>query len=100
MERVLDPLGLVAKGTTWYLFAGTSYGFRTYRLSRMLEAAVLAEASARPANFDLAAAWTVSTRHLRQEHPQYEVTLHVDVHAAEWIKTWQIAREVSASDGG
>jgi len=88
VERVLDPLGLVAKGTTWYVFAGASRGFRTYRVSRML------------ANFDLAAAWKISTGRFRQEHPQYEVTLRVDVHAAEWIKSWQIARKVTASESG
>src|ERR1700730_13565165 len=35
VERTVDPLGLVAKGTTWYLFARTPHGLRTYRVSRM-----------------------------------------------------------------
>jgi len=45
----VDPLGLVAKGSTWYLVAHTAHGFRTYRVSRMEEAEVLdVPSNARP----------------------------------------------------
>src|SRR5262249_7208216 len=37
-ERTIDPLGLVAKGSTWYLVANTPRGFRTYRVSRIEDA--------------------------------------------------------------
>src|SRR4029079_2959512 len=33
-ERVAHPLGLVAKGTTWYLVADTEAGRRTFRVWR------------------------------------------------------------------
>jgi predicted DNA-binding transcriptional regulator YafY len=35
--RVGDPLGLVAKGSTWYLVARVEGEIRTYRVSRMRE---------------------------------------------------------------
>src|SRR5262249_33819614 len=54
-ERVIDPLGIVAKGSTWYLVAGTPKGFRTFRVSRIQEATMLDKPSDRPADFDLAA---------------------------------------------
>src|SRR5215470_2091951 len=34
-ERIVDPLGLVAKGRSWYLVANTARGYRTYRVSRI-----------------------------------------------------------------
>src|SRR4029077_11049245 len=37
VERTVDPLGLVAKGAIWYLFARTTHGLRTYRVSRIVE---------------------------------------------------------------
>ena len=41
VDRVIDPLGIVAKGTTWYLVANTPRGFRTYRVSRIDHATLL-----------------------------------------------------------
>src|SRR5829696_3516760 len=34
-ERVVHPLGLVAKASVWYLVAGTEAGLRTFRVSRV-----------------------------------------------------------------
>jgi predicted DNA-binding transcriptional regulator YafY len=56
-ERVVDPLGLVSKGTVWYLLANTERGLRTFRVGRVAAALVLDEPAVRPADFDLAAAW-------------------------------------------
>jgi len=67
VERTVDPLGLVAKGSTWYLFAGTDHGFRTYRVSRMEEARMLDTPSERPSNFNLEAAWKLSAEEFRDE---------------------------------
>jgi predicted DNA-binding transcriptional regulator YafY len=33
--RVIDPLGLAAKGGNWYLVAGTGAGMRTFRVDRV-----------------------------------------------------------------
>ena len=40
--RTVDPLGLVAKGTSWYMVANTAKGMRTFRISRMEAVTVLA----------------------------------------------------------
>src|SRR5436853_642225 len=56
-QRLVDPLGLVAKGSAWYLVARTAEGLRTYRVSRIEEAVVLDVPSERPPNFDLEAHW-------------------------------------------
>ncbi|MBV8072785.1 MAG: SpoIIE family protein phosphatase [Acidobacteriaceae bacterium] len=70
VERTVDPLGLVAKGSTWYLFARTPDGFRTYRISRMEDARVLEEPCDRPADFDLESHWKASTQRFRDEISQ------------------------------
>lgn len=77
VERTLDPLGLVAKGSAWYLVAGIEDTIRSYRVSRVLSAEVLNEASERPAGFDLAAYWKQSAVEFKDKFPRYEVTLRV-----------------------
>ncbi|MBE7189124.1 YafY family protein [Jatrophihabitans endophyticus] len=59
--RRLDPLGLVLKGGTWYLVAAVpddARGPRTYRVSRVMSAAVTGDAAQQPDGFDLAVYWT------------------------------------------
>ncbi|HEV7206407.1 MAG TPA: YafY family protein [Jatrophihabitans sp.] len=56
-ERVLDPLGLVLKAGTWYLVAAGDTGRRTYRVSRVLAAAVRDDTFTRPGGFVLEEFW-------------------------------------------
>jgi len=60
-ERVVHPLGLVTKGTVWYLVANTIAGQRTFRVWRVQSVEVLADPVRRPPGFDLAAAWRAIT---------------------------------------
>lgn len=65
VDRVLEPLGLVQKAGVWYLVAGVpgdDRGPRTYRLSRMLTASVLAGPFDRPDGFDLREHWEAYQR--------------------------------------
>jgi len=52
-ERTVDPLGLVAKGSIWYLVAHIDESMRSYRVSRVREAMILDASFVRPAGFDL-----------------------------------------------
>jgi serine phosphatase RsbU (regulator of sigma subunit)/biotin operon repressor len=70
VERTVDPLGLVVKSSTWYLFARTPDGYRTYRVSRMEDARMLDKPAERPANFDLVAYWKSSTEQFQDEVSQ------------------------------
>ncbi len=56
-ERIVDPLGLVAKTSTWYLVAGDTYGKRVFRVSRIQAATLLDDPCERPDDFDLVAFW-------------------------------------------
>jgi predicted DNA-binding transcriptional regulator YafY len=56
-ERIVHPLGLVEKGSVWYLVAGTDAGMRTFRLNRVQSVEITDDPIERPAGFDLAETW-------------------------------------------
>jgi predicted DNA-binding transcriptional regulator YafY len=55
--RVVHPLGLAAKGSVWYLIAGTDAGLRTFRVDRITMADPTGEEVVRPPGFSLPEAW-------------------------------------------
>jgi predicted DNA-binding transcriptional regulator YafY len=87
VERVVDPLGLVAKGRLWYLVASVDGEPRTYRVSRVQSVEVTDEAASRPADFDLAAFWARSSSELVANLPRYPIVVRVAPEAARrlWI---------------
>jgi predicted DNA-binding transcriptional regulator YafY len=56
-ERTVHPLGIVAKGPSWYLVCHTGAGRRTFRIDRVSSADPTGDPVHRPDNFDLAASW-------------------------------------------
>ncbi len=74
-ERVVHPLGLVAKGSTWYLVADTDAGMRTFRVWRIRSAEVLDDPVRRPPDFDLGAAWRGVVDRMDQQRAQAEVAV-------------------------
>jgi predicted DNA-binding transcriptional regulator YafY len=78
VERLVDPLGLVAKGSIWYLVAAVEGQMRSYRVSRIREARILDQACSRPPDFDLAAYWSQSTADFKEHLPRYSATVRVD----------------------
>src|SRR5712675_1823810 len=69
-QRVLDPLGVVLKGGTWYVVGQTEEGLRTFRVARVLKLEVLEKHFERPEGFELEAYWSASTKRLEAElHP-------------------------------
>ncbi len=76
-ERLVDPLGLVAKGSTWYLVAAVEGEVRSYRVSRVQEAALTEQPCVRPRDFDLAAFWAESSSHFVANLPRYPVTVRI-----------------------
>src|SRR5947209_6045305 len=76
-ERIVDPLGLVAKGSVWYLVASVDTDVRSYRVSRIEDAQVLEQPAVRPRGFDLAAFWEESSAKFKMHLPKYSATLRV-----------------------
>ncbi|SER23977.1 helix-turn-helix transcriptional regulator [Lentzea albida] len=56
-ERTVHPLGVVAKGESWYLVCQTGAGRRTFRVDRVTSAEPTGDPVHRPAGFDLAESW-------------------------------------------
>jgi predicted DNA-binding transcriptional regulator YafY len=89
VERVVDPLGLVAKGSTWYLVAAIDQSIRTYRVSRIESAKLLDERSERATDFNLAEYWRTSTQEFKDGWPRFEVTLRVHPETLKWMMKWR-----------
>jgi predicted DNA-binding transcriptional regulator YafY len=88
VARVIDPLGLVAKASVWYLVAKRASGFRTYRLSRITRAKVLDTACDRPRDFQLQAHWIASSAQYLKRVNRYDVVLRVSSANARKIAIW------------
>ncbi|MFB9274698.1 helix-turn-helix transcriptional regulator [Cohnella cellulosilytica] len=108
-ERVVAPLGLVAKSSVWYLVAMEEREedpFRTFRLSRLRDAAMLEETFVRPEGFDLAAHWERSMERFKAALPRYAARVRVSSARREafsgekFVKTisWEEVREGEAAE--
>jgi predicted DNA-binding transcriptional regulator YafY len=95
--RIVEPLGLVAKGLSWYLVANAVNGLRTYKVSRIEAAAALAVGFERPRRFDLVAYWKRSTAELQKTLRRYPVVLSLTTEAARELQMWCVTRPVAHS---
>jgi len=95
MKRCLEPYGLVAKGTVWYVVGGISEGARVfnvthikparrmmqvYRISRIQSARLLESQFERPESFDLKSYWDEWCREFQSNLPKYYATVRVAQH--------------------
>src|SRR5208283_288670 len=94
-ERTVDPLGLVARGSTWYLIAIRDGELRTYRVSRMRQAETLDRPVSRPADFDIAAYWERSATEFRERLPQFHAVFIAKPSVMQWIRYrgWRLEEE-------
>jgi predicted DNA-binding transcriptional regulator YafY len=77
-DRVVHPLGLVSKGSVWYLVAHTDAGLRTFRVSRMQTVHVTDDPALRPDGFDLATAWQAISSTVSDLRTSVRATIRVD----------------------
>jgi predicted DNA-binding transcriptional regulator YafY len=96
-ERVVHPLGLVAKASVWYLVAGTEAGLRTFRVSRVRGVVRTDDPVERPDGFDLAATWEDIKESLEVGRTPLLVTLLVDAEAVPWVRG-MFGRRVTVGD--
>ena len=93
--RVVEPLGLVAKGSTWYLVGRSEGEPRTYRVSRIAAPAILDAPAIAPDDFDLAAYWEQSAETFRRQLPRYDAVFLVDPPVLRWARYrgWRLEEE-------
>ncbi|MGH8997345.1 MAG: helix-turn-helix transcriptional regulator, partial [Acidimicrobiales bacterium] len=77
-ERMVHPLGLVAKRSVWYLVANTDAGLRTFRLSRVRSVTVTEDPVERPEGFDLATTWKSVVEAVDERRGEATVTARAD----------------------
>jgi predicted DNA-binding transcriptional regulator YafY len=102
VARRVDPLGLVLKAGTWYLVARHRAQLRTYRVGRILDAAVLDERFERPEGFDLEAHWAASSAAFDRSILRARVRLRLSPVAARdlrWFVDANAAAEALAAAG-
>lgn len=87
IDRMLAPLGLVAKGNAWYVVGECEGEIRSYRISRVEAVEIIPKWVERPPAFDLAAFWEESKARLAAGLPRYPVTLRVDRRAMDGLST-------------
>jgi predicted DNA-binding transcriptional regulator YafY len=77
-ERTVHPLGLVSKGTVWYLIGNTDAGLRTFRVSRVRSVEVTEQPVVRPDRFDLTEAWQSMLATLDERRLPFKAVVLVD----------------------
>ena len=99
-ERTADPLGLVAKGSTWYLVARVEDQPRTYRVSRIHDAAVLEQPARSAGAFDLAEYWQRSAAEFRDKLPRYYATFLAAPAVMRWVRYrgWRLEEETAEGE--
>ena len=85
--RVVHPLGLAAKGSAWYLVAGTDAGQRTFRVDRMTAVEPTGEPVVRPEGFDLTEAWRMIADEVDKKRTPVLAEARVPAHAVWWCRS-------------
>jgi predicted DNA-binding transcriptional regulator YafY len=91
-ERIIAPLGLVAKRSVWYVVAEVEGSLRTYRISRLLDVRALEESFDRPEQFNLAQYWEMSTAQFKLSLPRYPARVRMKEHLLMRFKQERYAR--------
>lgn len=86
VERLVNPLGLVAKGSVWYLVAAVEKEVRSYRISRVQQAVLTDSPCIHPVGFNLADYWQRSLVEFKANLPCYRVRVRVVSEAISWLR--------------
>jgi predicted DNA-binding transcriptional regulator YafY len=86
VTRELEPLGLVVKAGVWYLVGRVDADIRTYRVARIVSAAVLS-AFERPESFVLSAWWEQASARFEQSLLRETVQLRLNRHAVRALRS-------------
>jgi predicted DNA-binding transcriptional regulator YafY len=74
---LVEPYGLVAKASTWYLVCARNGHLRVYRISRVLDAHLSEETFERDADFDLVAFWQAWCTEVEENRASCPVTVRI-----------------------
>lgn len=93
-RRSVDPLGLVAKGTRWYLVAQGSSGLRTFRIDRITGLEPSGAKATRTDGFDLVRVWEELKAEFQSRFTSVEATALVAPGSIEFCQ-WKLGRSLT-----
>ena len=82
---LVEPYGLVAKGTSWHLVCARNRYWRVYQVSRVLDACLSEETFERLPDFDLSSFWESWCDEIAENRPSYPVTVRVAPQFIPWL---------------
>jgi predicted DNA-binding transcriptional regulator YafY len=77
IQRLVEPLGLVAKAGIWYLLFRRDGRFRILRISEILDAKLTSESFTRSPDFNLQECWNNCCEEYEKNRPFYPVLVRV-----------------------
>ncbi len=77
VKRLMEPYGLAAKTSIWYVVGRVNKGMQVYRVSRIQEATLTEGQFERPKSFDLPTYWATWCAEFETSQSQYTVKLRV-----------------------
>jgi predicted DNA-binding transcriptional regulator YafY len=102
IERNLEPYGLVAKASVWYVIARRGDELRTYRVSRFIEVETTFERFERDSSFHLAQYWHTHAGEFVANMPYFGFTMRLAAARLQFLKLYASGRYTirdSSSDG-
>lgn len=84
--RVVHPLGIAAKGSSWYLVADTDAGMRTFRVDRMTSVEPTGDPVVRPPGFDLTETWRLITEEIEERRTPLRARALADPDVVPWCR--------------
>jgi predicted DNA-binding transcriptional regulator YafY len=84
-ERMVDPIGLVAKGEHWYLVCSGDDRIRVHQISQILKAHISDEHFERPKEFELTRFWKSWCKMKEERRPSYRVTIRVSPNLVQFL---------------
>ena len=97
--RIVHPLGLATKGSSWYLVADTDAGLRTFRVDRIGAVEVTGETVVRPDGFDLDQAWSLIADEVDQRRAPLRVRALAAPEAVQLLR-WMLGTRVRIGPAG
>jgi predicted DNA-binding transcriptional regulator YafY len=85
-ERIVHPLGLVAKSSVWYLLADTEAGMRTFRVGRVRSVEPTGDPVVKPEGFDLEEAWQSVVEAVDDMRTAFRATVLARPEAVGWLR--------------
>jgi predicted DNA-binding transcriptional regulator YafY len=98
--RIVEPLGLVLKGRSWYLVARRGERMLTYSVRRMRDLELTDRAVVRPDDFDLATTWDRLVAEFEATLPSVEVVVRASPAALARLRSLVDPRSRDQTDWG